>query len=426
MNGEERNADRPGRRPVLGPEVFAELRSAIAIPVLVVGVGGGLIGAAYLAAVDLLRRVIGPDGHSVAVQTGILAATGLVVVVGTRLLGPSGNVELLVDNIHLSGGTDDVRSLRSLIPTSIVCIAAGGPMGAEAPLVQTCGTFGGWLSTKRELDADDMRILTITAMAAGFAVLFGAPLGAALFALEILHKRGLQYYEALVPSLIGALAGYAVYIGLTGMGIEPLWRLPDIGALQVTDLGWGLVCGGLGAAGAIAFTIAATLARRLAEWLPAPALPIIGGLLLGGLFAWSPFALTNGEGQVDAITASAMTAGALGVIIVVKFAGVVVALASRWKGGFIIPLFFLGIVGGQLLHLAVPSTNVTVLMAALAAALCVGVTKTPLGSTLAVTQMAGLPLLPMTLIAALASLLLTSGTTMIETQRERAQPPGRP
>jgi H+/Cl- antiporter ClcA len=164
----------------------------------------------------------------------------------------------------------------------------------------------------------------------------------------------------------------------------------------------------------------------VAAAVPAPALPIVGGVILGLLFAWSPFALTNGEGQVVLIAGGTMTASALVVIIVAKFAATVVAVATRWKGGFIIPLFFMGMVGGQLLHLAVPSTNVTVLMAALAVALCVGVTKTPLGSTLSVTQMAGLPLLPMTLVAALVSLLLTSGSTMIETQRERGHPPEEP
>jgi H+/Cl- antiporter ClcA len=411
---------------MLPPEVFSDLRSHLALPVLVVGIGGGLIGAAYLGLVNLLRDVIGPDGHTGLVQIVILAATGLVVVLGTLFLGPSGNVELLVDNIHLSGGTDDVRALRSLIPTSITCIAAGGPLGPEAPLVQTCGTFGSWVSARRRMTPDDMRILTITGMAAGFAVLFGAPLGAALFALEVLHRRGLQYYEALVPSLIGALAGYAMYIGLTGMGLEPLWRLPDVGNLTLSDLGWGVVCGVIGAVGAAAFTFACAGARRLAAFVPANVLPILGGVLIGLLFVWSPYALTNGEGQVDAVAAGTMAAGALAVIVVAKFASTVVAVATRWKGGFIIPLFFLGMVGGQLLHLAVPSTNVTVLMGALAVSLCVGVTKTPLGSTLSVTQMAGLPLLPMMLIAALVSLLLTSGTTMIETQRERARPPEQP
>jgi H+/Cl- antiporter ClcA len=138
----------------------------------------------------------------------------------TRVLGPSGNVELLVDNIHVLGGADDTRRLRSLIPTSLLCVGAGGAMGPEAPLVQTTGTLGTWVARRTGRAPSDVRVLTITGMAAGFTVLFGAPLGAALFALEILHRRGLQYYEALLPAIVGSLCGYGVYIALSGAGIE--------------------------------------------------------------------------------------------------------------------------------------------------------------------------------------------------------------
>ena len=58
------------------------------------------------------------------------------------------------------------------------------------------------------------------------------------------------------------------------------------------------------------------------------------------------------------------------------------------------------------------------------AAANVGVTKTPIGSTLVVTEMAGTAVLPSTLIASLVSLLLTSGVGLIESQRERFDPVG--
>jgi H+/Cl- antiporter ClcA len=58
-------------------------------------------------------------------------------------------------------------------------------------------------------------------------------------------------------------------------------------------------------------------------------------------------------------------------------------------------------------------------MAAFMAAVNVGVTKTPLGSTLVVTEMAGLHVLPTTLIAAVLSLFLTSEVGLIHTQRDR-------
>jgi H+/Cl- antiporter ClcA len=60
-----------------------------------------------------------------------------------------------------------------------------------------------------------------------------------------------------------------------------------------------------------------------------------------------------------------------------------------------------------------------VLMASMMVALCVGVTKTPIGTTLVVTEMAGLPLLPVVLVAAIVALLATERVSIIETQRER-------
>ncbi len=386
---------------------------------VIVGIGGGLIGAAYLAALKVVTHWIGPDQRPALGQVVILVAVGATLTLMGRWLGDSGNVELLVDNIHVLGGAEDLRQVRPLIPQSLLCVGAGGAMGPEAPLVQASGTFGTWIASRFDLDADDMRVLTITGMAAGFAILFGAPLGAAIFALEILHKRGLQYYEALVPALVGALIGFALNFALTGLGLEPVWDLPDPGSLTGVDLVWGVVCGVLGAIGALAFTGAVNFGRWAVSNVPVWLLPAGAGLLLGALYWWSPYALTNGEFQVESVVTGGLSITALVVAVTAKFAGVIVTLTGRWKGGFIIPLFFIGIAGGQLMHLLIPSANPTVLMVALAVALCVGVTKTPLGSTLVVSQMAGMALLPTGLAAAVVALVLTRRTSVIHTQRSR-------
>ncbi len=96
-----------------------------------------------------------------------------------------------------------------------------------------------------------------------------------------------------------------------------------------------------------------------------------------------------------------------------------VTLAAGWKGGFIIPLFFMGAVTGQLIHAGAPGIDESVLMACLMVGFCVGVTKTPLGTTLVVTEMAGLTLLPVTLIAAVVSMGVTRSLGLIDTQRSR-------
>ncbi len=59
----------------------------------------------------------------------------------------------------------------------------------------------------------DTRILTITGMAAGFTVLFGAPLGSAFFALEILHRRYLHMARASPASVS---SGVSVHPRLSG------------------------------------------------------------------------------------------------------------------------------------------------------------------------------------------------------------------
>lgn len=208
------------------------------VPVAVVGVVGGLAGAAYVVALRLLSDLVWSDEHSLGLQALVLLGAGAILAVAAKVAHPVGDVELLVDNIHVLGGAETARSTVPLLPLSLVSIASGAPVGPEAPLVQTTGTLGSVIARRLGVGTDELRVLTITGMAAGFTVLFGAPLGGALFALEILHRRGLQYYEALVPALVGSLCGYGVFVALTRTGLAPEWPLPSVSSLTLGDMGW--------------------------------------------------------------------------------------------------------------------------------------------------------------------------------------------
>jgi H+/Cl- antiporter ClcA len=265
----------------------------------------------------------------------------------------------------------------------------------------------------------DTRVLTITGMAAGFTVLFGAPLGSAVFALEILHRRGLEYYEALLPAVIGSLAGFAVNIVLTNAGVTPVFRLPAVPALHRVDLAWGLACGAAGAVVAALFTYLTRAEQWAFRRLSPGVRPVVGGLALGLLAFWSPYALTFGEAQVNTIGFERAAAATFAIAAVAKLCGTTVTLSSGWRGGFIIPLFFMGASLGRFGHAVFPHAPVVVLMACLMAAANCGVTKTPLGSTLVVSEMAGLRLLPPVLLASVLSLFLTSEVGLIHSQRAR-------
>jgi len=387
--------------------------------VLAVGVGGGLVGAAYLTALKAMTEVLGPEQWGEWPHLVVLVLVGVSVTGLIRWLGTPGDVELLVNNIHVDGGRDDVRSLRSLIPVSLLCVGAGGTLGPEAPLVTTTGTLASWLGVRRGLGRHDLRVVAITGMAAGFTVLFAAPLGSAVFALEILHRRGLEYYEALLPAVVGALCGYGISAALTVIGVDPIWTFAAPAHLVPIDFALAIGAGVLGALVAIVFTYLAIGLRAVADRLPSGTQPAIGGAVLGLIAIASPYALTNGELQINHLSLTGAAALTFLVAAVAKLVAAAVSVATGWRGGFIIPLFFVGFALAQAADGHLGGGSTWVLAAGLMVACNVGVTKTPLGSTLVVTEMSGAAVLPTTLIAALVSLALTSQISLIHTQRRR-------
>ena len=130
--------------------------------------------------------------------------------------------------------------------------------------------------------------------------------------------------------------------------------------------------------------------------------------------------MTFGEAQLGTILAHhGGTVAFFALAAFAKLLGTSVTLASEWRGGFIIPLFFMGACLGRAFHVVVPGTNEAVMVAAFMAAANAGVTKTPLGSPLVVSEMAGFRLLPTTLLASVIAFFLTSEVGLIHTQRER-------
>lgn len=127
------------------------------------------------------------------------------------------------------GGTNQVLStVRSkddilLLSAPLIFIStalthlAGGSAGREGAAIQLGGSianqFGRWI----ELDEEDRHVIVMCGMSAAFSALFGTPMAAAVFALEVVSV-GVMYYAALMPCMIASLvaSGFAA-----GMGVTP-------------------------------------------------------------------------------------------------------------------------------------------------------------------------------------------------------------
>jgi H+/Cl- antiporter ClcA len=393
--------------------------SNLLLVVVILGLVGSLVASAYVGLMRLLTAIGQPALHHPWTILLMTTGAGAAISFFLHLLGDPGSTEALVDGVHLTGGPSDMKRVPPLIPVSLLTISFGGGIGPEAPLVQLTGTLGGFFGRHTMRGLADRRTVTIAGMGIGFTVLFGAPLGGALFALEILHRKGMQYYEAILPALVSSAIGYLAYTGLTHLGIGPVWHFPPVGYLRWGEGGWAILLSLLGAALAVGFAYLLHTVRRLFRRVPYWTRPIIGGMLIG-LIGWAqPLAIYFGEPQLNTMVAAHLAVLTLLVLIVLKALATTITIGAEWRGGFIIPLFFLGAATGQLVAHYL-NINPGLAMIVLMTSINVGVTKTPVSTPVLVTSMTGTSAIPALLIASVISMLVTARWTVIETQRERA------
>ena len=212
----------------------------------IVGIVSGLFAALYWNVLALMTHGLQVfQGSSLLI---IMPLAGLVIGLVIHFLGNPGEIAVIVDNIHFRGGRLDARKNPSIILTSLVGISAGGSAGPEAPLVQVTGSFGTWFAGRMGIEGENLRSMSIAGMAAGFTALFGAPLGGAMFALEILHHQHvLEYYEALMPAIVSSCASYIVYTMITHLGIAPAWHFPQYRLENIDDFALAILFGIIGA-----------------------------------------------------------------------------------------------------------------------------------------------------------------------------------
>lgn len=91
----------------------------------------------------------------------------------------------------------------------------GGSAGREGAAIQLGGSIANQLGRFMKLDEEDIHVIVMCGMSAGFAALFGTPMAAAVFSLEVISV-GIMYYTALMPCMISSLmaAGVAKALGI--------------------------------------------------------------------------------------------------------------------------------------------------------------------------------------------------------------------
>ena len=320
---------------------------------------------------------------------------GLLVGLAVKYMRPAGEISAVVNNIHVKQGRMDYKQNPSMLINSLISITFGGSAGPEAPLVQLIGSSASKLGERLKLHGDFVRTFTFCGMAAALGAFFGAPIGGALFALEIPHSRGLEYYEALIPSMVSALAGFMVFRTLVGYN-GAIYHLPILASVSIINVFQGILMGLAGAVIAISFIY---IFRKIDKLLrPLKKRPILlavtGGFVIGLLAVimsfkyiitplfWSEYQIADLLNSITIVQNNYSlwaAVGLLGALTFVKICSVGFTLHSGYRGGFIFPLFFIGATSGIAISIATRQViPLPVAIVGLMAAINVGVTKTPI------------------------------------------------
>ncbi|HEY9781438.1 MAG TPA: chloride channel protein [Leptolyngbyaceae cyanobacterium] len=399
-----------------------------------IGIAGGLVATAYYYLLESCLHLVWhtiphfieplfptkfPSWNYVWIATTI---GGFLVGLTLHLMGLPGEVSFVVDKVH-NPGRIELRQTPAMIVASLVSITSGGSAGPEAPLVQVNGSVGGWLGKKLKLSLAATRVLTFCGMSAALGAFFGALLGGAIFALEIPHRRGLEYYEALIPAVLSAILSFAVFKLNTGLTIGGIYHFTAIPKLELWNLVQGALLGMLGALVAVIFVVVFRSIGYLSEYIAHRQilLSTLGGLSIGLIALAFPQTLFFGEKEIQTIVETGSTFGMkmLLAIALAKMLAISCTLHSGFRGGFIFPLFYIGAAVGLAIALAVPQVHPTISMVCMMAAVNVAITKTPISTSIILSVLSDTAMVPVIVIASFVSFLLTTQLSMIKTQRAR-------
>ena len=299
------------------------------------GISCGLVGTAFHMAVESVTEL---RGEYPRLLYGLPLA-GLAIVGLYKLLGTEGQgTNDIFDQVH-KGGSVSLLLVPAIFLGTVLTHLCGGSAGREGAALQMGGSLGYRVGRLFGFDERDLRIATTTGMAAFFTALFGTPLAAAVFSIAVVSVDSF-YHAAFFPALIGALEAYGISraLGVAPTAFAVAAPEPAAGLLVRAGI-LAALCGLL----SVVFCGTIRLAEhQLHKRIPNPWLRAFAGgcavILLTRLCGSTDY---NGAGM-EVIAAAVEQGTVRPEAFLLKILFTAVTLGAGFKGGEVVPSFFVG------------------------------------------------------------------------------------
>lgn len=318
----------------------------------------------------------------------------------------------IIESIHNHIALSPKMALGIFIST-VITILCGGSVGRESAALQIGGSLGNSIGGLFHLNEKDKKIILMSGMAAAFSALFGTPMTAAFFAMEV-SSVGIMYYAALVPCICAAL--FARQTAILMRVETDVFRVSNTQPLSVPSGLRVVLLAACCAAVSILFCLTLQFMHRLMHTYFSNAyLRIAAGgaaLILLTFLCQSQDYLGTGMPIIE----HALEGHAVPWAFLLKILFTSITIAAGFKGGEIVPSLFIGATFGCFLG------SLIGLPASLGAAvgmvsLFCGVTNTPVASLLISFELFGFTDAYYFLLAIATSYMLSGYFSLYHTQR---------
>lgn len=297
----------------------------------------GLVGIAFHLALEWATEF--RTAHPMLLW--LLPFGGLAIVLAYRLAGQE--KDRGTNFILVAVRANEAVTLRTaplIFFSTVVTHLLGGSAGREGAALQLGGSIASSFGRIFQLNEREGRIMTMCGMAAGFAALFGTPLAASVFAMEVVSV-GVMYYAALLPCVLASVIAqrFSLFLGgeATAFSVSGIPQEAD--ALLIAKLLlFGAACAGLAALVCIVFHNVGHLFKK---WFPNRYVCIaVGGAAVVVLTLLLGTRDYNGAGTQ--VIERAMAGEASYAAFFIKLVMTAVTIGVGYKGGEIVPVLFIG------------------------------------------------------------------------------------